>query len=113
MSEFTLEEIGKWIGAEVIGDASHRVSGASSIENARGDQITFLANPRYRPLLKQSQAGAIILSKDDVADKGQNYLVVSNPTSAFQIVIEAFYKTKSSLNLPASIPRRSLILQPY
>ena len=94
---FTLEEIQKLIGAELVGHGQKSVTGAAGIASAGEDQITFLANPRYRPLLKESQAGAIILSKEDALEEGKNYLIVSNPTSAFQICIEAFYKKKKLL----------------
>jgi UDP-3-O-[3-hydroxymyristoyl] glucosamine N-acyltransferase len=93
MVQLTLEEIQQLIGAELIGNPSHSVKGAAGLEKAQDTHISFLANPRYRPLLKHSQAGAIIIGLTDEMEPGKNYLKVKNPTSAFQVVIETFYKT--------------------
>lgn len=94
MTGFTLEEIQKIIGAELVGDPTLSVTGAGSIETAGATQVTFLSNPRYRPLLKDTSAAAIITTQENATIPGKNYLLVSNPDSAFQICIEAFYKKK-------------------
>jgi UDP-3-O-[3-hydroxymyristoyl] glucosamine N-acyltransferase len=108
MSGITLEEIQKLVGGDLIGDRSKSLTGAAGIDSAREDQITFLANTRYRSHLLQSKAGAIILSKDEVPESGKNYLIVSNPTAAFQIVIEAFYKQKKRVKPSGIHPTASI-----
>ena len=47
------------------GDASRRVSGVAPLQAAGGDQLSFLANPRYRGAAAQSRAGAIVLAAAD------------------------------------------------
>jgi len=49
------------IAAAVLGDASVRISGVAPLHTAVGDQLSFLANPRYRTAAAASGAGAIVL----------------------------------------------------
>lgn len=95
MVQFTLEEIKQLIGAEIVGDPTQAIEGAAGLEKANQTQVSFLANSRYRSLLKETKAGAIIIGNNDEMEPGKNYLKVKNPTSAFQIVIEAFHQKNS------------------
>jgi UDP-3-O-[3-hydroxymyristoyl] glucosamine N-acyltransferase len=47
------------------GDASRRISGVAPLQSATGDQLSFLANPRYRGAVAASRAGAIVLTAAD------------------------------------------------
>jgi UDP-3-O-[3-hydroxymyristoyl] glucosamine N-acyltransferase len=47
------------------GDASRRIGGVAPLQAAAGDQLSFLANPRYRGAVAASRAGAIVLSAAD------------------------------------------------
>jgi UDP-3-O-[3-hydroxymyristoyl] glucosamine N-acyltransferase len=47
------------------GDASRRISGVAPLQDAAGDQLSFLANPRYRSAAAASRAGAIVLTGAD------------------------------------------------
>jgi UDP-3-O-[3-hydroxymyristoyl] glucosamine N-acyltransferase len=49
------------------GDPSRRISGVAPLQAAAGDQLSFLANPRYRGAVAASGAGAIVMS---AADRG-------------------------------------------
>lgn len=102
--QLTLEEIRQLIGAELEGSPNILITGAASLEGAKETEVSFLVNPRYRSLLKESRAGAVILSPEEEREKGRNYLVVKNPTSAFQQVIEAFYKKRLRKKAPGIHP---------
>ncbi len=82
----TLKEIARLIGAEVIGDADTVITGASGIRDAGVGDITFLANPKYTPLLATTRASAIITSKD-VVSAPKPLLRVENPSLSFTKVI--------------------------
>ena len=58
---YTLREIVKGFGGEIIGDPDICVRQVATLENARCDAIAFLANERYLPQLKATRAGAVIL----------------------------------------------------
>lgn len=59
---YTLREIAERFGGEVVGNPDTRVRQVAALESAGPDTIAFLANPRYLPYLKTTQAGAVILN---------------------------------------------------
>jgi UDP-3-O-[3-hydroxymyristoyl] glucosamine N-acyltransferase len=87
----TLEELAIKIGATVQGDGSRVVSSCASLDKAGPDQVSFLANPKYSKLIATTQAGAVILGKDDAASAPSHLavLVAKDPYFAFrQAVVE-------------------------
>ena len=58
---YTLREIVKGFGGEIIGDPDTRVRQVATLEHAGADTIAFLANERYLEQLKATRAGAVIL----------------------------------------------------
>ena len=60
----TLREIAKIVDGEIVGDADLLISGASGIREAVEGEITFLANPKYGPLMDKTAASAIVTSRD-------------------------------------------------
>jgi len=82
----TLKEIAEFIGGEVVGDANTVITGISGIKEASVGDITFLANPKYSPLINQTRASAVITSKD-VASSPKPIIRTENPSLAFAKVI--------------------------
>ena len=64
---FTIAELGARTGAAVQGDGGCRVERVGTLENAGADAIAFLANPKYRPRLATTRAGAVIVAPADAA----------------------------------------------
>jgi UDP-3-O-[3-hydroxymyristoyl] glucosamine N-acyltransferase len=60
----TLAEIVARCGGELKGDAGRVVSGLATLEAATPDQLSFLANPKYRSQLATTRAGAVILAPE-------------------------------------------------
>jgi len=89
MAEYTLEEIAAAVGGTVEGDRSAVVSGLSGIEEAGPRDITFVANPKYVPLLKTTKAGAVILD-EGVDAPGLNVVRVAEAYAAFAKVLAMF-----------------------
>ena len=83
----TLKEIAQAIEGEVSGDAGVVITGVSGIKEAGSGEITFLANPKYAPLLATTAASAIIISKDTAAPPAKNVIRCANPSLAFAKVI--------------------------
>jgi UDP-3-O-[3-hydroxymyristoyl] glucosamine N-acyltransferase len=78
----TLKEIAEFLGGEVVGDEDIVITGVSGIKEARQGDITFLANPKYLPLLDTTLASAIITSRGiKTADKP--IIRTENPSLAF------------------------------
>lgn len=85
----TLKEIAFLIGGEIIGDENIQISSVNGIREAREGEITFLANPLYRPLLDQTKASAIITSKE-IEAAPRAIIRTDNPSLAFSKVISIF-----------------------
>lgn len=86
-----LRELAQLVGGEVGGDGDVVITGVASLEGAGEGDITFLANPRYTPMLAGTKASAIIVSPDVVGGlKGKNTLVTDNPYLAFARVLDLF-----------------------
>lgn len=60
----TLGEIARLVGGELEGDPALGVTGASSLEQARPGEISFLTGPKYIPQLAKTRASAVIVPRD-------------------------------------------------
>ncbi|HEC69479.1 MAG TPA: UDP-3-O-(3-hydroxymyristoyl)glucosamine N-acyltransferase [Candidatus Omnitrophica bacterium] len=82
----TLDEIAQLIEGEVVGDPNIVITGISGIKEAKQGDITFLANPKYTPLLKTTQASAIITSFE-VNNTSKPLIKTANPSLAFAKIV--------------------------
>ena len=57
---FKLGEIAELIGGTLIGSPDILISGVAGIKEAKHGDITFLANSKYLPFLKKTQASAVL-----------------------------------------------------
>ncbi|MEW5801867.1 MAG: UDP-3-O-(3-hydroxymyristoyl)glucosamine N-acyltransferase [bacterium] len=60
--EKTLKELAEFVGGTVDGDPQILIRGVAGIKEAIEGEITFVANPKYLPLLPSTRASAVILS---------------------------------------------------
>ncbi len=90
----TLKEIAELIDGEVVGDDSVIIRGASGIKEAKEGDITFLANPRYIPLIDQTQASAIITARD-IIDVSKPIIKTDNPSIAFAKAVSLMLPVKT------------------
>lgn len=84
MSEFrkTLAEIARIIDGEVIGDGNIVITGVCGIKEAKSGDLTFVANPKYLPLIEHTRASAIITSRD-IEPISKPVIKTENPSLAF------------------------------
>ncbi len=61
---WTLAAIVDRLGGEVRGDVDLPIAQVNTLQGAREGQIAFLANPKYRKHLAETQASAVILTPD-------------------------------------------------
>jgi UDP-3-O-[3-hydroxymyristoyl] glucosamine N-acyltransferase len=85
----TLGEIAESLGCRVEGDASIPISGVAGMEHAGAGQLTFLANPKYAPKVKHTQASAILVS---APVEGIACLISANPYLDFARALALFYQ---------------------
>ena len=62
--EFTAQQIADFLGGEIQGDPSIKVSDFSKIEEGRPGTLSFLSNPKYSQYIYDSQASVILVNKD-------------------------------------------------
>jgi len=82
----TLKEIARTINGEVVGDENTVITGVCGIKEAGPGDITFLANPRYAPLMETTKASAIITSRE-VKSLNKPIIRTDNPSLAFVKII--------------------------
>ncbi len=82
VTERTLADLAALVGGAVRGDPSVRVRGACGLEDAGPGEITFLAHPKYAPLVDRTRAGAIVIS-ERAPVPAIPAIVVKDPNLAF------------------------------
>jgi UDP-3-O-[3-hydroxymyristoyl] glucosamine N-acyltransferase len=88
-------QLASQFGLVLRGDGQARVSGVSTLAGARPDQLSFLANPRYRSQLAETAAGIVILRADDADGYAGTALLADDPYSAFAQVSALFDSAES------------------
>jgi UDP-3-O-[3-hydroxymyristoyl] glucosamine N-acyltransferase len=85
-----LSDIQSKLGGELLGDSHAAITAVGTLERAAVTDIAFLANPKYRRALDQTQAGAVIVSpkERDATDKPR--IVTDNPYAYFAKVAQLF-----------------------
>ena len=67
--EFTAQQIADFLGGEIEGNASVKVSDFSKIEEGKPGTLSFLSNPKYTQYIYDSLASIILVNKTFVAEK--------------------------------------------
>jgi UDP-3-O-[3-hydroxymyristoyl] glucosamine N-acyltransferase len=87
----TLKELADRIGAEPTGDLSVVIESASTLEDAKPGQISFLANPKYAKQLESTGASAVIVSPKVSVERQMNILRAKDPYYAFAQAVVALH----------------------
>lgn len=103
-----IQELACHLNAQVDPTLDLQITGVSTLEEAGPSQVTFLANPKYTRKLKDSLAGAILVSKTFVGSLPMPALWVDDPYLAFAQVIELFHRKPS---LPQIVHSTAIIGQ--
>ncbi|AQT69058.1 UDP-3-O-acylglucosamine N-acyltransferase [Anaerohalosphaera lusitana] len=85
MHGITLRELAEHVDGKVAGDPDLVVESVGTLENAEPNQITFLSNKKYLPLLKTTSAGAVITSEE--TDSPASLLIAEDPYYAFMQIL--------------------------
>lgn len=91
-----LSEIAKKLGCRIEGPSEVEITGVAGIDHAKAGHVTFLANRRYFPLLKTTEASAVLLQDGIQVDRAPGApelaaLRSQNPYLDFARAIELFY----------------------
>ncbi len=85
---FTLEELGQLANCSFEGDPNIKVRSVNSLEEAEKDEVSFLANLRYRDMLSKTNAGIVCVDFSIPKVLGRNYLISDNPSKTFQYITD-------------------------
>jgi UDP-3-O-[3-hydroxymyristoyl] glucosamine N-acyltransferase len=103
-----LADLAEAIEAELLGDANARISGVATLERAESHQLSFLSNPRYRPQLIKTKAGAVIVANADRDGTQVPRLIVSNPYASYARAAQLLHPEKR----PAAGIHPSAVIDP-
>jgi UDP-3-O-[3-hydroxymyristoyl] glucosamine N-acyltransferase len=91
MPAVSLGLLAEELGCEIAGDPGIEISGVSTLEKARAGELSFLANLKYAPKVKESQASAI-LATERLTNTAAATLISRNPYHDFARALARFYK---------------------
>ena len=108
--KLTLKEIAKIIGATIIGDSSKVILGINTLTDANSEQISYAVSKKYKELLINSNAGAVIVDESLKDYCSTDILLVKNVYLAYSILTHKFKYLQNIDHLqPASDVINSLI----
>jgi len=112
---WSLAKIAAHINGEVIGDANFEVISFATLQSAQVNQISFLSNTKYKKYLSDTDAGAVIVSKEFVDLVPNNAIVVDdsyvayakaatllNPTHTIELGVDNSAVVAENVNIPDS-----------
>ncbi len=83
----TLGELADRLGVQVSGDADCEIFRVATLANAGEGDIAFLHDPKYRDLLDNTNASAVIIDETFADDLSVNGIIVKNSHIAFAQVV--------------------------
>lgn len=90
---YTLKELAEHVGGEVQGDPELMFTGVGTLAGAGSHQISFLTNPKYKPQLDTTGAGAVIVHEKMKDTCPVPVLLHNNPHVAFARIAQLFDTT--------------------
>jgi UDP-3-O-[3-hydroxymyristoyl] glucosamine N-acyltransferase len=89
--EMKLSDLAGALGCSLDGNGDIEITGVAGMDQAGPDQITFLANPKYAPKVKNTRAAAILVSSL-LPDLPVATLISANPYLDFARALALFYQ---------------------
>ncbi len=89
--QISAADIARLVKGELIGEGQVLISGFSGIKEAKKNELTFLGNPKYEPLLLDTQAGVTLVPRQ-ITCPGKTLIRVDNPSLSFTQVVNYLLK---------------------
>ena len=86
-----LQEIAARLGCDLAGDGNLEITGVAGMEQAGPTELTFLANPKYAPKVKNTRAAAILVA-EALPFPSPVSVVSRNPYHDFARALALFYQ---------------------
>jgi len=113
--KFTVDQIADLIEGTVNGNGAALISNFDKIEEGKSGSISFLSNPKYESYLYQTEASAVIISKDLTLKKPVKTALirVSDPYIAFTILLQKYQelieKRETGIQIPSYVAENAHI----
>ena len=92
---FRLKDISKHIDGELFGDGGILILNPNKIEEAKENEISFLANPKYKKFIGSTKASAIIISNNEPIENYNGAIIrVENVYNALSKLLTLFEQKK-------------------
>ncbi len=91
MPTIPLRDLAQHLHCTLIGDPNIAITGVAGLEQAGPTELTFLANPKYAPKVKQTTAAAILIS-EPLPQSQPASLISKNPYHDFARALALFYQ---------------------
>ncbi|MGI8742269.1 MAG: UDP-3-O-(3-hydroxymyristoyl)glucosamine N-acyltransferase [Bryobacteraceae bacterium] len=88
---YRLRDLADALGCALVGDGEIEITGVAGIEQAGPADLTFLANPKYAPKVKQTRAAAILVI-ERLRDPAPASVISANPYHDFARALALFYQ---------------------
>jgi UDP-3-O-[3-hydroxymyristoyl] glucosamine N-acyltransferase len=88
-----LKDIASKLDAKLVGNGDIEISAVANLKTAKENEISFLSDPKYRDVLAQSKAGAVICKEEDVEHATSAVLVLKDPYVGFAKVAQLLDST--------------------
>jgi len=86
-----LSDLAARLGCELKGDGGIEITGVSGLEKAGPGDLTFLANPKYAPKVKNTRAAAVLVSEPLPVSQPAS-LISTNPYLDHARALAMFYE---------------------
>lgn len=112
MMEFSAQQIAALLGGKLYGKADAKVSDAGPIESAQPNQLSFITDGRFLPLLEKTQAGVVLVTASlvepsSLSPQSSAVILVENARAAMgqllQLVAKAMSPRKKGIEQPSFI----------
>lgn len=86
---FACKEIANFLQGDLIGDPERIISSINRIEQAGSNDLTFLSNAKYVPLIPECKAACIVVSRglEFQPKEGQTYILVDDAHESFANIL--------------------------
>ncbi len=89
-SDHTAATLAEYFSLILRGDGERRIDGVATLARAQAHQLAFLANPRYRSQLLDSDAGLVVMRAEDAEGFAGDALIAKDPYAAFAKIAALF-----------------------
>jgi len=103
---FSLAQLAEITDSEIKGDKDIRLLGVATLQDAREGEISFVSNPKYKALLKDSAASVVVLDPKLAENFSGNALINQDPYLTFAKIVSEFHKQDT---MPSNIHPSAII----